>query len=119
MCGNRLGITTLSKLREMIRFQKAVTQVVEVIGEEPPEFEDHTPFSNRGMKDLLELDELVSTIQTEVIPLWSNKTIKAHTPLVLMEVRVNVITEPLPRDDEALPRGLHVRPSYSTYHCGS
>ena len=43
-------------------------QVVEAIGEEPPEFEDHTPLSNRGMKDLLELDELVSTIRTEVIP---------------------------------------------------
>ena len=70
-------------------------QVVEAIGEESLEFEDHTPFSNRGMKDLLELDELVSTIRTEVIPSQSNKTIKARTPLVLMGVRVNVITEPL------------------------
>ena len=82
-----------------------MTQVVEVIGEEPPEFEDHTPFSNRGMKDLLELDELVSTVWTEVIPPWSNKTIKAHTPLMLMRVRVNVITELLHRDDEALLGG--------------
>ena len=68
MCGNESGITTLSKLREEIGFQKAMMQVAEAIGEEPLEFEDHTPFSNRGMKDLLELDELVSTIQTEVIP---------------------------------------------------
>ena len=88
-------------------------------GEEPPEFENHAPFSNRGMEDLLELDELVSTVQTEVIPPRSNKTIKACTPLVLLGVRVNVITEPLHRDDEALPQWLHVRPSYSTYHCGS
>ena len=73
---------SLSKLREEIRFWKAVTQVVEAIGEEPPpEFKDHTLFSNRGMKDLLKLDELVSTTQTKVIPPWSNKTIKAHTPL--------------------------------------
>ena len=66
-------------------------------------FKDHTPFSNRGMKDLLELDELVSTVQTEVIPPRSNKTIKVCTPLVLLGVRVNVITEPLHQDEEALP----------------
>ena len=90
-----------------------MTQVAKAIGEEPPEFEDHTPFSNRGMKDLLELNELVSMVRTEVIPPRSNKTIKDRTPLVLLGVTVNVITEPLHRDDEALPRGLHVRPSYS------
>ena len=45
-----------------------MTQVAEAIGEEPLEFKDHTQFSNRGMEDLLKLDELVSTIQTEVIP---------------------------------------------------
>ena len=32
---------------------------------------------------------------------------------------MNVITEPLHRDDKALPQGLHVRPSYGTYNCGS
>ena len=32
---------------------------------------------------------------------------------------MNVMTEPLHRDDKALPRGLHVCPSYSTYNCGS
>ena len=32
---------------------------------------------------------------------------------------MNVITKPLHWDDEALPQGLHVRPSYSKYHCGS
>ena len=54
--------------------------------EEPPEFKDHTPFSNKGMEDLLELDELVSTVRTEVIPPQSNKIIKGHTSLVLLEV---------------------------------
>ena len=53
---------SLSKLREEVGFQKAVTRVVEAIGEEPPEFEDHMLFSNKGMKDLLELDELVSMV---------------------------------------------------------
>ena len=43
---------SLSKLRGEIGFRKAMTQVAEVIGEEPPEFEDHMPFSNRGIKDL-------------------------------------------------------------------
>ena len=71
------------------------------------------------MEDLLELDELVSTVQTEVIPPRSNKTIKSCTPLVLLGVRVNMISEPLHQDDKALPPGLHIRPSYSMYRCGS
>ena len=36
-----------------------------------------------------------------------------------MGVQMNVITEPLHQDDEALPQGLHVQPSYSMYCCGS
>ena len=60
------------------------------------------------MEDLLKLIELVSTVQTKVIPPQSNKTIKAHTPLVLIGVWMNVMTEPLHQDDEALPQGLHV-----------
>ena len=71
------------------------------------------------MEDLLELDELVSTVRTEIIPPQSNKTIKARTPLVLIGVRMNVMTEPLHQNDKALPRGLHVQPSYSTYNCGN
>ena len=110
---------SLSKLREKVGFQWAVAQIVEETGEKPPEFEDHTPFSNKGMEDLLELNELVSTIRTEIIPPQSNKTIKAGTPLVLMGVHMNVMTEPLHQNDKALPRGLHVRPSYSTYNCGN
>ena len=36
-----------------------------------------------------------------------------------MGTSMNVITEPLHRDDKALPQGLHVHPSYGTYNCGS
>ena len=53
---------SLSKLREEIGFRKAMTQIAEATGEERLEFKDHTPFSNRAMKDLLELDELVSIV---------------------------------------------------------
>ena len=99
---------SLSKLREEVGFRQAVTQIAEATGEKPPKFEDHTPFSNGGMEDLLELNELVSTIKTEIIPPQSNKTIKAQSPLVLMGVCMNVMTEPLHQNDKALPRGLHV-----------
>ena len=32
---------------------------------------------------------------------------------------MNVMMEPLHRNDKVLPRGLHVQPSYSTYNCGN
>ena len=32
---------------------------------------------------------------------------------------MNVMMEPLHPNDKALPQGLHVCPSYSTYNCGS
>ena len=32
---------------------------------------------------------------------------------------MNIMTEPLHQTDKPLPQGLHVRPSYSTYNCGS
>ena len=47
------------------------------------------------MEDILKLNEVTSTIKTETIPPRSNKTIKAHTPLVLMGTSMNVMTEPL------------------------
>ena len=71
------------------------------------------------MEDLLELNELVSATETEIIPPRLNRTIKAHTPLFLMETSMNMMTEPLHQDDKALPRGLHVHPSYGTYNCDS
>ena len=36
-----------------------------------------------------------------------------------MGVHMNVMMEPLHQDDKALPRGLHVQPSYSMYNCGN
>ena len=56
-------------------------------GQEPPKFEHHTPYLNWGMTDLLELNELVSATKSEIIPPQLNKTIKACTPLVLMDLK--------------------------------
>ena len=95
-------------MREEVGFQQAVTQIAEATGEKPPEFKDHASFSNKGMEDLLKLNGLVSTIRTEIIHPQSNKTIKAQTPLVLMGVCMNVMTEPLHWNDKALPQGLYV-----------
>ena len=53
-----------TKLREEVGFQEAMVQVAKATGEEPPEFKDHTPYSNKGMEDLLELNELASTVRT-------------------------------------------------------
>ena len=99
---------SFSELREKVGFRWVVTQIAKETGEKLPEFENHTPFSNKGMEDLLELNELVSTIRTEIIPPQSNKTIKAQTLIVLMGVHMNVMMEPLHQNDKALPRGLHV-----------
>ena len=93
--------------------------VAQATGQEPPKFEDHTPYSNQGMEDLLKLNKVASTIKTEIIPPQSNKTIKAHTPLVPMGTSMNVMTEPLHQTRKALPQGLHVHPSCGTYNCGS
>ena len=59
------------------------------------------------MEDLLKLNEVASAIKTEIILPRSNKTIKAHSPLVLMGTSMNVMMEPLHRTDRALPQGLH------------
>ena len=109
----------LSKLWEEVGIREAVAWVANTTGQKPPKFKDHTPHSNWGMEDLLELNEVASAIKTEIIPPRSNKTIKARTPLVLMGTSVNVMMEPLLRTDKALPWELHVHPSYGTYNCGS
>ena len=80
-----------------------MVQVAKATGQEPPKFEDHTPYSNQGMEDLHELDELASATRTEIIPPQSNKTIKACIPLVLIGTSMNVMTEPLHQNDKALP----------------
>ena len=96
-----------------------MVQVAKATGQEPPKFKDHTPCSNWGMEDLLKLNELVSATKTEIIPPPLNKTIKACTPLVLIGTSMNMMTEPLHQNEKALPRGLHVCPSYGTYNCNS
>ena len=58
---------SLTKLRE-VGFREAMVQVAKAAGEESPEFEDHTPYSSKGMEDLLKLNELASTVRTEIIP---------------------------------------------------
>ena len=70
-----------------------MVQVAKTTGQEPPKFKDHTPYWNQGMEDLLELNELASATRTGIIPPQSNKTIKAHTPLVLMGTSMNMMTE--------------------------
>ena len=59
---------SLSKLQEEVGIQEAMVWVAKVTGQEPSKFEDHTPYSNRGMEDLLKLNELVSATKTEIIP---------------------------------------------------
>ena len=54
--------------------------VAHTTGQEPPKFKDYTPYLNQGMEDLLKLNEVASTIKTEIIPPRLNKTIKACTP---------------------------------------
>ena len=58
-------------------------------------------------------NEVASAIKTEIIPPPLNKTIKAHTSLVLMGTSMNAMTELLHQTDKALPGG-HVHPSYGT-----
>ena len=72
-------------------------------GQRPPEFEDHMLYPNRGMEDLLKLNEIASTTRTDIIPARSNKTIWTHTPMVLTGAKMNVMTEPLHQTDKALP----------------
>ena len=81
--------------------------MAEVMGQESSEFEDHMPYSNKGMKDLLKLDEVVSTIWTEIILLRSNKIIEAQTPLVLFGTSLSVSRESLHQEDNVLSQRLH------------
>ena len=108
----------LSKLQEEVGIQEAVVRVAHATDQRPPEFEDHMPYLNRGMEDLLELNEIASATKTEIIPPRSNK-IWARTPLVLTGAKMNVMTEPLHLTDNALPQWIHVCPSYGMYNCGN
>ena len=67
--------------------------VAQATGQERPKFKVHTPYLNRGMEDLLKLNEVDSAIRTEIIPPQSNNTIQAHTQLVLMGTSMIMMTE--------------------------
>ena len=71
---------SLSKLQEEVGIQEAVVWVAHATSQMPREFEDHTLYLNRGMKDLLKLNEIASTTRTEIIPARSNNAIQACTP---------------------------------------
>ena len=64
-------------------FCQAAVTCVEKQGIEPPHFEDHTLYSNKGMEDLLDIDEITYT--------------------VLYGTKMNVATEPLKRGDPPPP----------------
>ena len=71
------------------------------------------------MEDLLDIDEVIYTVNTVIIPPRQNKIIKGWTSLVLYGTKMNVATEPLKRGDPPLPRGLHLWSSHTRYNCGS
>ena len=110
---------SFAKLCELVGFCQAAITCAEKQGIEPPQFEDHTPYSNKGMEDLLDIDEVIYAVNTVVIPPRQNKIIKDRTSLVLYGTKMNVATEPLKRGDPPLPRGLHLRLSHTRYNCGS
>ena len=56
---------SLSKLLEEVGIWEAVVWVVHATGQRPPEFEDHMLYSNRGMEDLLKLNEIDSTTRRD------------------------------------------------------
>ena len=106
-----------AKLHELVGFLLVAITCPKKQGVEPSQFEDHTPYSNKGMEDLLDIDEAIHGINTVVIPLRSG-IFKGQTSLVLFGTKMNVATEPLKRGDPPLPRGLHLRPSHARYNCG-
>ena len=108
-----------AKLHELVGFQQASITCVKERGVEPPQFEDHTPNSNKGVEDLLDINEVIHTVNTVVIPPRASRIIKGRTSLVLFGTKMNVASEPLKRGDPPLSRGLHLQPSHTRYNCGS
>ena len=99
---------SFAKLRELVGFQQAAITCAKEPGVEPSQFEDHTPYSNKGMEDLLDINEVIHTVNTVVIPPRASRIIKGQTSLVLFGRKMNVVTESLKRGDLLLPRGLHL-----------
>ena len=110
---------SFAKLRELVGFCQAAITCAEKQGIEPPQLEDQTPYSNKGMEDLLDIDKVIHAVSTVIIPPRQNKIIKGWTSLVLYGTKMNVATEPLERGDPPLPRGLHLRSSHTRYNCRS
>ena len=59
---------SFAKLHELVGFCQAAIICAEKQGIEPPQFEDHTPYSNKGMEDLLDIDKVIYTVNTVIIP---------------------------------------------------
>ena len=74
---------SFAKLQELVGFHQAVITCAEKQGIEPPQFKDHTLYSNKGMEDLLGIDEVIYTVNTLIIPPRQNKIIKGQKSLVL------------------------------------
>ena len=70
------------------------------------------------MEDLLDIDKVIYTVNTVIIPPRQNKISKGWTSLVLYGTKMNVATEPL-RRDPPLPRRLHSWSSHTRYNCRS
>ena len=60
------------------------------------------------MEDLLDIDEVIHTVNTVIIPLRASRIIKGQTSLVLFGTKMNVAAKPLKRGDLPLPRRLHL-----------
>ena len=110
---------SFAKLRELVGFCQAAITCTEKQGIELPQFEDHTPYSNKGMEDLLDIDEVIYAVSTVIIPPRQIKIIKGWTSLVLYGTKMNVATEPLKKGDPPLPRELHLWSSHTRYNCVS
>ena len=94
-------------------FYQATITCAEKQGIELPQFKDHNPYFNKGMEDLLDIDEVMYTVNTVIIPPRQNKIIKGQTSLVLYGTKMNVASEPSKRGDPPFPRGLHLWSSHT------
>ena len=72
-----------AKLCQLGRFKQATITCTKKQGVEPPQFEDHTPYFNKGMEDLLDINEVIHAVITVVIPPRTSRIIKGWTSLVL------------------------------------
>ena len=94
---NQTKTQRFAKLHELVGFHKAAITCAEKQAIEPPQFKDHTLYSNKEMEDLLDIDEVIYTVNTVIIPTRQNKIIKGQTSLVLYGTKINVATKPLKR----------------------